>query len=148
MLGLFNIVGSIGIGFLMGYRGGRWRMKSLLSLIYAIRGVAVLIFVLAPKTATVMLVFAAVMGLTFLSTVPPTAGLVAKFFGPANMATLFGLVMVTHQIGGFLGAWLGGKAFEATGSYDWMWYADIVLAVAAALIHLPIREARAQAQPA
>ena len=148
MLGLFNIVGSVGIGFLMGYRGGRWRMKSLLSLIYVIRGVAVLIFVLAPKTATVMLVFAAVMGLTFLSTVPPTAGLVAKFFGPANMATLFGLVMVTHQIGGFLGAWLGGKAFEATGSYDWMWYADIVLAVAAALIHLPIREARAQAQPA
>jgi predicted MFS family arabinose efflux permease len=148
MLGLFNIVGSIGIGFLMGYRGGRWRMKSLLSMIYAIRGVAVLLFVLAPKTATVMLVFAAVMGLTFLSTVPPTAGLVAKFFGPANMATLFGLVMVTHQIGGFLGAWLGGKAFEATGSYDWMWYADIVLAAAAALIHLPIREARAQAQPA
>ncbi len=87
-----------------------------------------------------MLVFAAVMGVTFLSTVPPTAGLVAKFFGPANMATLFGIVMVSHQLGGFLGAWLGGKAFEANGNYDWMWYTDIVLAAAAALLHLPIRE--------
>ncbi len=142
MLGLFNIVGSVGIGLLMGWRQGRLQMKQLLSAIYAIRAVAVLIFVLAPKSATVMLVFAAVMGVTFLSTVPPTAGLVARFFGPANMATLFGLVMVTHQMGGFLGAWLGGKAFEATGSYDWIWYADIVLAVAAALIHLPILERR------
>ena len=142
MLGLFNIVGSVGIGWAMGYRQGRWRMKSLLSLIYTVRAVAVLLFVLAPKTTPVVLAFAAVMGLTFLSTVPPTAGLVARFFGPANMATLFGLVMVTHQIGGFLGAWLGGKAFEATGSYDWIWYADILLAVGAALLHLPIREVR------
>jgi predicted MFS family arabinose efflux permease len=81
------------------------------------------------------------MGLTFLSTVPPTAGLVVKFFGPSRMATLFGIVMVSHQVGGFLGAYMGGKAFEWTGSYDWMWYADIVLAVGAALIHLPIGEA-------
>jgi predicted MFS family arabinose efflux permease len=95
---------------------GRWRMKSLLSLVYATRALAVLVFLLAPKTGPVVLVFAAVMGLTFLSTVPPTAGLVAKFFGPANMATLFGIVMLTHQVGGFLGAWLGGKVFEATGS--------------------------------
>jgi predicted MFS family arabinose efflux permease len=80
------------------------------------------------------------MGLTFLSTVPPTAGLVAKFFGPANMATLFGIVMFSHQIGGFLGAWLGGQVFEATGSYDWIWTVDILLAVGAALVHLPIRE--------
>ena len=71
----------------------------------------------------------------------PTAGLVAKFFGTAHMATLFGFVMLSHQIGGFLGAWLGGKSFEWTSSYDWMWYADIVLAAGAALIHLPIREA-------
>jgi predicted MFS family arabinose efflux permease len=148
MLGLFNIVGSLGIGWAIGFRGGQWRMKSLLSVIYAARAVAVLLFVLAPKTTPVVLVFAAVMGLTFLSTVPPTAGLVARFFGPAHMATLFGLVMVTHQIGGFLGAWLGGKAFEATGNYDWMWYADIVLAVAAALIHLPIKEVRPQAAAA
>jgi len=137
MLGLFNIVGSV----TMGWAVGRWRMKSLLSLLYATRALAVLLFLLAPKTGVVMLVFAAVMGLTFLSTVPPTAGLVAKFFGTANMATLFGVVMLTHQIGGFLGAWLGGRVFEATGNYDWVWYIDIMLAIGAALIHLPIREA-------
>lgn len=81
------------------------------------------------------------MGLTFLSTVPPTAGIVARRFGVARMATLFGFVMLAHQIGSFLGAWLGGVAFDATGSDDWMWYADVVLAVGAALLHLPIREA-------
>ena len=137
MLGLFNIVGSVGTGWAV----GRWRMKSLLSLIYAARAVAVIVFLFAPKTGPVLLVFAAVMGLTFLSTVPPTAGLVNKFFGTANMATLFGIVMLTHQVGGFLGAYVGGKVFEATGSFDWVWYIDIVLAVGAALIHLPIREA-------
>ena len=143
MIGLFNIVGSVA----MGWAVGRWRMKSLLSLLYASRAVAVIVFLLAPKTGPVVLVFAAVMGLTFLSTVPPTAGLVAKFFGPANMATLFGIVMLAHQVGGFLGAWLGGKVFEATGAYDWVWYIDIVLAVGAALIHLPIREARLPLAP-
>jgi MFS family permease len=140
MLGLFNIVGSIGIGVLMGWRGGRLQMKQLLSAIYALRAVAVLVFLLSPKSTAVVLVFAAVMGVSFLSTVPPTAGLVARFFGPAHMATLFGLVMVSHQIGGFLGAFLGGKLFEAYGSYDAVWLIDIALAVAAALIHLPIRE--------
>jgi predicted MFS family arabinose efflux permease len=143
-VGLFNIVGSFAIGWAV----GRWRMKSLLSLIYAARGVAVLCFLLAPKTEAVVLVFAAFIGLTYLSTVPPTAGLVAKFFGTAHMATLFGFVMLSHQIGGFLGAWLGGKAFEWTGSYDWMWYADIVLAAGAALIHLPIREVAVPARVA
>ena len=123
---------------------GRWPLKRLLSLLYAVRGLAVLAFVLAPKTPAVLLLFSAVMGLSFLSTVPPTAGLVARFFGPANMAMLFGVVMVTHQIGGFLGAWLGGRIFAATQSYDWVWYLDILLAFAAALIHLPIREAPAQ----
>ena len=137
MLGLFNIVGSVS----MGWAVGRWRMKSLLSLVYAARALGVLLFLLAPKTGPVVLIFAAFMGLTFLSTVPPTAGLVAKFFGISNMATLFGIVMLTHQIGGFLGAYLGGKVFEATGSYDWIWYVDIVLAVGAALIHMPIKEA-------
>jgi predicted MFS family arabinose efflux permease len=138
MIGLFNIVGSIA----MGWAVGRWRMKSLLSLVYGTRALAVIAFLLAPKTGPVVLMFAAVMGLTFLSTVPPTAGLVAKLFGTGNMATLFGIVMLTHQVGGFLGAWLGGRVFEVTGSYDWLWYVDIMLAVGAALIHLPIREAR------
>jgi predicted MFS family arabinose efflux permease len=148
LLGLFNIVGSLGIGLLMGWRGGRLPMKSLLSAIYAFRALAILAFVFAPKTTAVMLVFAAAMGLSFLSTVPPTAALVARFFGPTHMATLFGMVMVSHQIGGFLGAWLGGKAFQATGNYDWMWAADIAGAVAAALVHLPIREARPATGPA
>jgi predicted MFS family arabinose efflux permease len=142
MLGLFNIIGSLAVGWAI----GRWRMKSLLSLIYAARAVAVIVFLLAPKTGTVVLVFAAVMGLTYLSTVPPTAGLVTKFFGPANMATLFGLVMLSHQIGAFAGSWLGGKVFELTGAYDWVWYVDIVLAVGAALIHLPIQEERLPAR--
>jgi predicted MFS family arabinose efflux permease len=137
VLGLFNIVGSLVIGWAV----GRWRMKSLLALIYAVRAAAIVAFLFAPKTGPVVLVFAAVMGMTFLSTVPPTAGLVAKFFGPANMAMLFGLVMLTHQVGGFLGAWLGGTVFQATGSYDTIWFIDAVLAVGAALIHLPIREA-------
>jgi MFS family permease len=151
VIGLFNILGSLTIGWAIGYQGGRWRMKSLLSLIYAARAVAVLIFVFAPKTPTTMLVFAAVIGFTYLSTVPPTAGLVARFFGPAHMAMLFGVVMLSHQIGGFLGAYLGGKSFEWTGGYDWMWWADIVLAVGAALAHLPIDEpkkAPLAAQPA
>ncbi|HEY9067496.1 MAG TPA: MFS transporter [Burkholderiaceae bacterium] len=138
VIGLFNIVGS----FAMGWAVGRWRMKSLLALVYMTRAIAVLLFIVAPKTEVVMLTFAAVIGLSYLSTVPPTAGLVAKMFGTANMATLFGIVMLAHQIGGFLGAYMGGKAFEWTGAYDWMWYADIVLAVGAALVNLPIREAR------
>jgi MFS family permease len=136
VLGLFNILGSLA----MGWAVGRWRMKTLLSLVYAVRGVAVLLFLAAPKTPTVMLLFAAVMGVTFLSTVPPTAGLVAKFFGPGNMAMLFGVVMLSHQVGGFLGAWLGGVVYARTGSYDWIWYADVLLAFAAALNHLPIDE--------
>ena len=137
LIGLFNIAGSFGIGWAI----GRWRSKSLLSIIYATRAVAVLCFLLAPKTELTFALFAAVIGVTYLSTVPPTAGLVAKFYGPQNMATLFGIVMLSHQIGGFLGAWLGGQAFALTGGYDWMWYADIALAVGAALVHLPIREA-------
>lgn len=136
MLGLFNIVGSV----LMGFAVGRWRMKSLLSMVYATRAIAIVLFLLAPKNGVTALLFAAVMGITFLSTVPPTAGLVAKMFGIANMATLFGVVMLSHQIGGFLGAWLGGKIFEHTGSYDWIWYIDILLAVGAALINMPIQE--------
>ncbi len=136
MLGLFNIVGSV----LMGWAVGRWRMKSLLSMVYATRAIAIIVFLMAPKTGATALIFAAVMGITFLSTVPPTAGLVAKFFGVSHMATLFGVVMLTHQIGGFLGAWLGGKVFELTGSYAWIWYVDILLALFAALVHLPIPE--------
>lgn len=138
LIGLFNIVGSLA----MGWAVGRWRMKSLLSLLYVTRAIAVLAFLLAPKSGPVVLIFAAVMGVTFLSTVPPTVGLVAKMFGTANMAMLFGIVMLAHQVGGFFGAYLGGQVFEATGSYDLVWYIDIALAVGAALVNLPIRESR------
>jgi predicted MFS family arabinose efflux permease len=151
VIGLFNIIGSLTVGWAIGYQGGRWRMKSLLSLIYAARAIVVLVFVFAPKTSTTMLIFAALIGFTYLSTVPPTAGLVARFFGPSHMAMLFGVVMLSHQLGGFLGAYLGGKSFEWTGTYDWMWWADIVLAVGAALAHLPIDEKKKPAlvaQPA
>ena len=144
ILGLFNILGSLAIGWAV----GRWRMKSLLALIYAARALAVFVFLLAPKTGPVVLVFAAVMGLTYLATVPPTAGLVVKMFGAGNMGSLFGIVMLSHQIGGFVGAWLGGKVFEATGNYDIVWIIDILLAVGAVLVHLPIKEARMSARPA
>src|SRR4029079_1415457 len=108
---------------------------------YAARALAVLGFVLAPKTTTTFLVFAVVLGLTYLSTVPPPVGLVGKLHGIRYVATLFGIVMLSHQVGGFLGASLGGYLFERTGSYDWLWYIDIMRAVGAARIHLPIREA-------
>ena len=137
LIGLFNIFGSFGAGWAI----GRWRMKSVLSVLYATRALAVLAFMAAPKTPLTFIVFSIVMGLSFLATVPPTVGLVAKLHGMRFMATLFGIVMLSHQIGGFLGAWLGGILFERTGSYDWMWYIDIMLAVGAALIHLPIKEA-------
>lgn len=136
VIGLGNMLGSFAIGWSM----NRWRSKSLLALVYAMRAVAVAMFLAAPKTELTFLLFAVVLGVTWLSTVPPTAGLVVKFYGPRYMATLFGIVMLSHQIGGFLGAYLGGVAFTATGSYDWMWYADIALALGAAFVHLPIRE--------
>jgi predicted MFS family arabinose efflux permease len=116
-------------------------MKSVLSIVYAMRGLAVLGFMFAPKTALTFMIFSVVLGVTYLSTVPPTVGLVGKLHGIRYVATLFGIVMLSHQIGGFLGAWLGGQVFERTGSYDWVWYIDIMLAVGAALIHLPIKEA-------
>jgi len=137
LIGLFNIAGSIASGWAI----GRWRMKSVLSLLYTLRALAVLAFVFAPKSASTFLLFAIVLGLTYLSTIPPTVGLVAKLHGTRYVATLFGVVMFSHQIGGFLGAWLGGYVFERTGSYDWLWYTDIMLAIGAALIHVPIKEA-------
>jgi len=135
-IGLFNIVGSLGAGWLT----QKMPSKRLLSCTYAMRGLVVLLFVMGPKTELTVLLFAAVIGLTYLSTVPPTAGLVAKMFGPRYMGTLFGIVLFTHQLGAFLGAFLGGKVFQMTGSYNWIWYVDILLAIFAALIHLPIQE--------
>ncbi|MBL8382730.1 MAG: MFS transporter [Burkholderiales bacterium] len=143
MVGLFNILGS----FAAGWAIGRWRMKSVLAGLYASRAIAVIVFLAMPKTATTVLVFSAVIGFTYLATVPPTIGLVGKLHGLRYLATLFGVIMLVHQVGGFVGAWLGGRVFEATGSYDWVWYVDIVLATGAAIIHLPIREAHPAPRP-
>lgn len=138
IIGLFNIMGSLWIG----NRIQEWRMKIALAGIYAARAVLILLFFYSPKTEITFFLFAAGIGFTYLSTVPPTVGLVAKLHGTRYLATLFGLVMLSHQIGGFLGAWLGGKAFEASGNYDWMWWADAALCLMAAAVHLPIKEAR------
>jgi MFS family permease len=137
IIGLANIGGSLSAGAL----GSRFRMKWLLFWVYFTRAVAISIYLLAPKTALTFYVFAAVLGVTWLSTVPPTAGLVGKRFGVRHLATLFGLTLLSHQIGGFFGAWLGGLALAGTGSYAWMWYADIALALLAAFVNLPIEEA-------
>jgi MFS family permease len=138
IIGLANIAGSLGIGVL----GGRYRMKYLLFWVYFTRAVAIALYLAAPKTPLTFYVFAAALGVTWLSTVPPTAGLVGKLFGTRYLATLFGLTLLSHQIGGFFGAWLGGLALVESGSYDWMWYADMGLALAAAVVNLPIKEAR------
>jgi predicted MFS family arabinose efflux permease len=138
IIGLFNIAGSLWVGKAI----ETWRMKLALAGIYAARAALIVIFFYSPKTELAFFLFAAGIGFTYLSTVPPTVGLVAKLHGAKYLATLFGIVMLSHQVGGFLGAWLGGKAFEATGSYDWMWWADVALCLMAAVVHLPIREAR------
>lgn len=136
IIGLFNIAGSLMAGWL----GNIYRMKYILAVMYGSRAVMILLYLLAPKTAVTFYVFAAALGLTWLATVPPTAGIIGKLFGTRYLATLFGLTILTHQIGGFLGAWLGGIAVTYSGDYGWVWYADIVLAAIAALVSLPIRE--------
>ena len=142
IIGLTNIAGSLGVGVL----GNRIRLKWLLYWVYFIRAVAIVLYLLAPHTAPIFYVFAAVLGLTWLSTVPPTVGLVGKLFGVRYLSTLFGLTLLSHQIGGFFGAWLGGLAITHFGNYSWMWIADIALALAAAAINLPIRESRPTTQ--
>jgi predicted MFS family arabinose efflux permease len=137
LIGLANIAGSLTAGTL----GNVYRMKWLLFWTYFTRAAAIGIYLAAPKTALTFYAFALVLGFTWLSTVPPTAGLVGKLFGTRYLATLFGLTLLSHQTGGFFGAWLGGIALATTGSYTWMWYADIVLALSAAFINLPIEEA-------
>ena len=137
LIGLFNIAGSLSAGAL----STRYRMKSILAVTYAARAVIIAIYLVSPKTPMTFYILAAALGFTWLATVPPTAGLVGKLFGMRYLSTLFGLTLLSHQIGGFFGAWLGGLSFVTYGDYTWMWYADIVLAIGAALINLPIREA-------
>lgn len=136
LIGLCNIVGSLAAGYI----GGRYSKPIFLSLIYIGRSIAIFVFIMLPITPFSVLVFAGVMGLLWLSTIPPTSGLVAVMFGPRYMATLFGFVFLSHQIGSFLGVWLGGKLYDETGSYDAIWWCGIVLGIFAAIIHWPIEE--------
>jgi MFS family permease len=141
IIGLFNIAGSLFAGAL----GTKYRMKYILAVLYGSRAVMIIIYLLAPKTPLTFYIFAAALGFTWLATVPPTAGLVGKLFGTRYLATLFGLTILTHQIGAFFGAWMGGLAMAHSGHYLWMWYADILLAALAALVCLPIKEAKVKA---
>jgi len=136
LIGLFNIAGS----FLSGYFGQRHSNKLGLSAIYTLRAIVIFALLMLPKTPMVMYGFASLMGILWLSTVPLTTGIIAQVFGVRYMATLFGIVFLSHQIGSFLGVWLGGVLYDQTGSYDGMWWAGIAVGIAAAIIHLPINE--------
>ena len=147
MIGLFNIIGSIAVGWLAAFAPKRY----LLAAIYLGRSLTILIYIMLPPSAVTTLIFAAVLGLLWLSTVPPTSGLVAVMFGTRWLTMLFGFVFFSHQVGGFLGVWLGGMLFERTGSYDFVWWLAILLGLLSAAINLPIVEkpvARPQAVPA
>ena len=146
LIGLFNIVGTLTAG----WAGGRWRKKFGLSFIYGMRALVIVIFIFAPKTSETILLFSASMGALWLSTVPLTSGLIAQVFGPRYMATLFGVVMLSHQIGAFFGAWMGGIVYDMTGNFDAVWWASVALGVFAAVVHMPIddRELRSTAKAA
>ncbi len=137
LVGLFNIAGSFGAGWL----GDRYRRRSLLSALYLLRAIVMTLFLALPLTTGSALVFGAVMGILWLSTVPLTSGLVAALFGPRYLTTLFGIVFLSHQIGAFLGVWLGGRVFDRTGDYGPVWTIAVVLGIVAALVHLPIATA-------
>lgn len=136
LIGLFNIAGS----FLSGAAGTHWSKKSGLASIYFSRAIVITAMLLAPKSALTIYLFAAAMGILWLSTVPLTSGIVAQVFGVRYMATLFGVVFFSHQVGSFIGVWLGGRLYDTTGTYDAVWWAGVALGLLAAIIHLPINE--------
>jgi len=136
LIGLFNVAGS----FAAGIMGGRWSKKYLLSALYTLRSITILIFIMVPISTASVLVFSAAMGILWLSTVPLTSGLVAHMFGTRYMGTLFAIVFFSHQVGSFLGVWLGGYFYDTMGSYDPIWWAGIVIGLLSALLHWPIQE--------
>lgn len=137
LIGLFNMFGTWTCGWL----GGRIRQQYILGWLYLIRGVAIGVFVYLPKTESSVVLFASVMGLTWLGTVPLTSGLVAKIFGTQHLGTLFGICFLSHQVGSFIGAGVGGIAFDLTGSYSLLWMATAVAGLVAAALHFPIKDA-------
>jgi MFS family permease len=136
VIGLFNMVGCWGFGWL----GGRFRQQNVLGWLYLARSVAITAFFLLPKTEASVILFAATMGLAWLGTVPLTSGLVGKVFGMRNLGSLFGVCFLSHQVGSFLGAWLGGYLFDRTGSYSIVWSATAIAGVIAALLHFAIND--------
>lgn len=136
IIGFFNILGSLFAGWYI----SKHSMKIFLSYIYGARAIIVTLFLLSPKDVTSIMIFSAALGFTYLSTVPATAALVGKMFGPKYLATLFGITLFSHNIGAFLGAYFGGYFFQLTGEYTIVWIIDIALAIFAAIIHLPIKE--------
>lgn len=140
IIGLANIVGSFTAGWLL----GRFRGKDVLFWMYASRTILIVLYLAAPKTEWTFYLLAVGLGFSWLGTAPPTAGVVGKLFGMRYLATLYGMTMLSHQIGGFFGAWIGGLSFTYYGDYLWMWYADALFAMIAALLNLPIREPRVE----
>ena len=136
LIGIFNIVGTYACGAL----GGRYSKKYLLSTLYVLRAMVIAVFLVMPKSEMSVYIFASALGLLWLGTVPLTSGLVGQIFGVRYLSTLFGIVFFGHQLGSFLGVWLGGYVYDTTGSYDSIWIASIILGIAAALIHMPISE--------
>ena len=136
LIGLFNIIGSLSSGWL----SSRMPKRYLLSIIYFARAISIVAFIVLPASTASTLIFGAVTGLLWLSTVPPTSGLVALMFGTRWLTMLFGFAFFSHQVGGFLGVWIGGLAFESTGSYNLVWWLSVFFGVASAVINLPIVE--------
>lgn len=136
IIGAANVVGTLAAGQL----GAWFPKKNVLASIYALRAVVILVFLMIPPTPFTVVVFSMSIGVLWLSTVPMTAGLVATMFGPTHMATLYGFVFLSHQIGSFAGVWMGGRFYDLYGDYDYVWYVGIALGVFSALVHLPIRE--------
>jgi MFS family permease len=140
LIGLFNVFGTYAAGAL----GQRLAKRHILSAIYLARSVAIVAFLAAPLTPWSVYLFAAVMGVLWLSTVPPTNAVVAQMFGPRHFSMLGGFIFLSHQVGSFLGVWLGGKLYDTTGSYDVVWWIAVALGIVAALINLPVRETAIQ----
>ena len=136
LIGLFNIIGTLYFGYL----GDRLSKKNLLALLYSLRSLLFLVFIFLPKTELTVLLFACVLGVLWLSTVPLTSGIITVVFGPYYMSMLYGIAFFSHQIGSFLGSWLGGRLFDTYGSYDMMWWISVVLGMVAAIMHMPIKE--------
>ena len=136
LIGLFNIVGTIYFGYL----GDRLSKKNLLALIYFLRALLFLVFIYLPKTELTVLLFSCLLGILWLSTVPLTSGIITVVFGPYYMSMLYGIAFFSHQVGSFLGSWLGGRLFDIYGSYHIIWWMCVALGIIAAIMHLPILE--------